>query len=109
MSELRPLHTALLELGLEDWISLPEAVDSMRFEGLLVADESIDKISRALVDLLREDRIQVWSGPWEAVQPSLVAVADAEAILNDPRRYSLDAEADGLDRVFYSNVDNFRE
>jgi hypothetical protein len=46
-------------MGLEDWIPLPEAVETARFEGLIGADESVAKISRALVDLLREDRIQV--------------------------------------------------
>lgn len=52
MIELTALHTALLDLGLEDWIPLPEAVETVRFEGLVGGDESVSKISRALVDLL---------------------------------------------------------
>ena len=108
MSELTPLHAALLDLGLEDWIPLPEAVEAARFEGLVRADESVAKISRALVDLLREGRIQVWSGPWAAEQPSPVSPELAESMLLDHTRYSFVSEANGLERVFYVNVQNFR-
>jgi hypothetical protein len=108
MIELTALHTALLDLGLEDWIPLPEAVESTRFEGLSGADESVAKISRALVDLLREDRIQVWSGPWDAEQPSPVSSELAELMLLDHSRYSFASEANGSERVFYVNVQNFR-
>jgi hypothetical protein len=109
MIELTALHTALLDLGLEDWIPLPEAVEAVRFEGLVGADGSVSKISHALVDLHREELIQVWSGPWDAEQPSPVSPDVAESMLLDHSRYSFASESEGLERVFYVNVENFRE
>jgi len=58
MIELTPLHAALLDLALEDWIPLFEALEAMRFEGFIGADESVATISDALVDLLRAERIR---------------------------------------------------
>ena len=102
------VRAALLALGLEDWISLPEAVETRTFEGLLAIDDSLDAVSLPLLALLREGRIQVWCGPWQDEEPALIGTPEAEEILLDPRRYSLDGEDHGTDRVFYSNVDNFR-
>lgn len=107
MTDLTPLHEALLELGLEDLIPLPEIRATSEVRVLGEEYQDLEKISTALVDLLRAGRIQVWGGHWPA-EPTLVSDEVAEPILRDERRYSFDAEADGLERVYFTNVENLR-
>jgi hypothetical protein len=107
MTGLTPLHEALLELGLEDWIPLPEVCTTPEIRDLSEGDQAIEKVSKALVDLLREGRVQIWSGHWPE-EPKPVSAERAEAMVRGERRYSFDAEADGLERVYFTNVDNFR-
>jgi hypothetical protein len=105
--DLTPLHEALLELGLEDLIPLPEIRATPEVRNLGKDYQHFDKISTALADLLRAGRIQVWAGRWPD-EPTLVSNDVAETILRDERRYSFDAEADGLERVYITNVENIR-
>lgn len=107
MSELSALQRVLLELGLEDLIPLPEIPTTWEVCDLAEAERHIDKISSALIDLLRAGRIQVWSGHWSD-EPEVLNNEAAEAALRDERRYSFAAEQDGLQRVYFSNVDNIR-
>ena len=74
MRELSPLHEALLVLGLEDRIPLPEAVADMRSEGLVADERAAEAVSLALRDLLAADLIQVWSGPWSAATGSTTSM-----------------------------------
>lgn len=107
MTDLTPLHEALLELGLEDLIPLPEIRATPEVRDLGEGYQSFEKVYTALVDLLRAGRIQVWAGHWPD-EPALVSNDVAETILRDERRYSFDAEADGLERVYFTNVENLR-
>jgi hypothetical protein len=107
MTDLSPLHEALLELGLEDLIPLPEIRATAEVRDLGKDYQDFEKISTALVDLLRAGRIQVWGGHWPE-EPTFISDEVAETILRDERRYSFDAEADGLERVYFSNVENLR-
>lgn len=107
MTEPKTLHDVILELGLEDWIPLPEVRATAEKRGLLPPEESARELSVAMVALLKEGRIQVWSGPWPD-EPKPVPALLAETILLDDRRYSFESEADGMDRVYYVNVDNIR-
>ncbi|MEK0156959.1 hypothetical protein [Arthrobacter oryzae] len=77
MSEATDLRQALLDLGLEDLIPLPEILteEEIRSEGAAVED-----ISTALIGLLRERRIQIWSGRWSQ-DPEVVDPATAEELL----------------------------
>ena len=108
MTERSRLHEALLELGLEDWIPLPEALEAMKSDGLVTDDQAVEAISRALLDLLRADLIQVWSGPWQANEPAPILDDRAESMLRDLMSYSFETEASGRDRVYYANVQNIR-
>jgi len=108
MTEMTRVQETLLELGLEDFIPLPEALSESEALSTMRGDRLVDEVARALVDLLRRDLIQVWSGHWQA-EPTLVSREVAEAILLDKRRYSYDTEADGTERVYYVNVENYRE
>lgn len=48
---LSGLHEALLELGLEDWIPLPEAATAPEVVASVGEDDVVDQMSRALLDL----------------------------------------------------------
>ena len=107
MTDLARLHEALLELGLEDLIPPPEIRATPEVRDLGEDYQHFEKISTALVDFLRAGRIQVWSGHWPD-EPALVSDEVAETILRDERRYSFDAKAYGLERVYFTNVENLR-
>jgi hypothetical protein len=108
MTNLTPLRDALLELGLEDLIPLPETLEAPEVRELSAEYHHVQKISAALIELLREMRIQVWEGFWHE-EPEHISGEPAEAALADIRRYSFDTEdSDGLKRVYYANVDNIR-
>jgi len=107
VTDLTPLHEALLELGLEDWIPLPEILETPEVRPLIEGEAAVDVVSRALVDLLTRDRIQVWFGRWSE-EPSPAPRELAEELLLDERRYSFGADEIGLDRVYFVNVANFR-
>jgi hypothetical protein len=107
MIELTALHIVLLDLGLEDWIPLPEAVEDALHEGRVGVGDSAC-VSNALVELLREGLIEVWSGSPSAAEPSPVSPALAEAMLLDLPRYTWRSKADLHERVYYVNVKNFR-
>ena len=59
------IRQVLLEEGLEDLISLPEAAETCRSEGLIVDEDdlSLGAVIEVLVDLFRTKKIQVWAGP----------------------------------------------
>ena len=108
MTNLTPLRFALLELGLEDLIPLPEILATPEVQELGEEYRHIEKVSATLIELLREMRIQIWDGFWHE-EPKHISDELAEAVLRDMRRYSFDAEAaDGLKRVYYVNVNNIR-
>lgn len=107
MKNLTLLQEALLELGLEDWIPLPEVFGDPEVRPLLRENLEVHAVSRALVGLLTLGRIQLWMGKWSE-QPRPVPPDAAEALLLDERRYSFDAEDEGLERVYFVNVENFR-
>ena len=107
ISQLAPLHVALLELGLEDMIPLPEAVTMPEVLDCTPRSEVVKNVSTALVDLLHLGLIQIWSGHW-ADEPTLMSTDLTEPALRDECRYSFAAEANGLDRVYYVNVENLR-
>ncbi|CAN5251010.1 hypothetical protein BH11ACT1_BH11ACT1_06920 [soil metagenome] len=106
MTRTTPLYEALLELGLEDWIPLPEIVATPEVRSVVDCDRATEMVSLALVDLLRQGRIQVWAGRWPD-EPTLVSDDLAEAMLLDGRRYAFDTEASGDERVYFVNVENF--
>jgi len=101
-----PLHEALLELGLEDWFPLAEILATPEVGSIIDSERAIETVSLALVDLLRQGRIQVWAGRWPD-EPARVSGDAAESMLLDARRYSFDSEPSGHERVFFVNVVNF--
>jgi hypothetical protein len=106
MNELTPIEQAVLDLGLEDLIALPEVAGDEEILPLRDAGD-VDDICAALVNLLRLDRIQVWSGHWTR-EPEVVDQAKAEVLLQVKGYYDWGSpESDEL-RVFYVNTENLR-
>lgn len=57
--------------------------------------------------LLVAGYIRVFVGPWEDHDPPSVGRDEGLRLLGDDRRYSSDREIEaGLERVYYTNVDN---
>jgi hypothetical protein len=98
------LRQALLDLGLEDEIPLPEASTDPE---VLSEGASVEDISTALIELLREGRIQIWSAPWPQ-ETELVDPGTAEELLRDHEQYTFNSPADQRLRVYYVNIDNVR-
>jgi len=106
MSEPTRLRRALLELGLEDLIPLPEIATAAEITGV-GEGIAVERLSSALIGLLREGRIQVWSGHWPR-DPEVVDAAAAERLLRVEEHYQFNSQADERMRVYYVNVDNLR-
>jgi hypothetical protein len=100
------LKEALLDLGLEDLIALPEIASTPEVRAELdSARDAVEDISAALIELLREGRIQVWAAHWPQ-EPSVLGEPTAESVLRDLRRYSFASEPADMERAYYVNVDN---
>lgn len=106
MTNSTDLRKALLDLGLEDLIPLWELPTSGEVRAVL-GPVRVDELAAALVELLREQRIQVWVGPWPK-DPEVVDFATAERLLKDEQQYEPNSPADRRARVYYANVDNIR-
>lgn len=102
------LRREILDLGLEDDIPLWEVADHCRAAGVIVPGTTgLDVLGEALIALARKGEIRIRVGPWDDPEPKDLDVEHAKPLLLDRRRYSSAEEiADGLDRVYYVNVDN---
>lgn len=107
MTELTAVQRALLDLGMEDLIALPETLHVPELSGLVPEGELVHSIADALIALLRSDRIQVWSGRWPD-EPEVVASATGEGLVREPGHYEFNSPADLERRVYYVNVENLR-
>jgi len=105
------LRRAILDLGLEDDIPLWEITSTCRARNLIAADPAgVETLAGALLELARKDEIRILVGRWDDPEPRNVGVDEAETLLADARRYaSADEIANGLERVYYVNVENIAE
>lgn len=106
MSKPTDLRQALLDLGLEDLIPLPEIATAEEIRSVCEG-AAVEDISTGLIGLLREGWIQIWSGHWSQ-DPEVVDPATAEELLRVDERYTFNSPADQRLRVYYVNVDNLR-
>jgi hypothetical protein len=104
MSDPANLRRALLDLGLEDLIPLPEIPTAEEIRGFLERG-TVQDLATALVELLRARQIQVWSGHWSQ-DPEVVDPVTAEKLLRAEEQYKFNSQADQRLRVYYVNVDN---
>ena len=107
MAELTPLHEELLQLGMEDFIALWETILPPEARHRRANEPTFEQVSQALVELLELGCIRVLSGPWQDDEPKFVDPDVAKDLLRDRRRYTSAEEiANGLERVYFVNVDN---
>jgi hypothetical protein len=106
MSNPTTLREALLDLGLEDLIALPEISTAEEVRAVL-GPLAVADLAAALVGLLRDGRIQVWSGHWSQ-EPRIEDSVTAEKLLRTEDQYRFNSPADQQLRVYYVNVDNLR-
>ena len=104
MTDPTSLRGALLDLGLEDLIPLWEVATADEVRRVLDTGK-VQEIAAALTELLREGRIQVWSGSWPE-DPNVVDAATAEKLLKVAQHYEPNSPADRRARVYFANVDN---
>jgi hypothetical protein len=105
------LERALLDLGLEDLIPLPEAVDAVEVRDAMGGDPSWLLVAQALRALLVAGKVRVYRGRWDDDEPVALDDHDALALLEHRGWYSWKDE-DGQytqERVSYVNVDNLAD
>lgn len=107
MTHLTRLQEALLKQGLEVVTPLAEIMTDPDILASTSGDLTWRTVADALLGLLMLGRISVWAGHWSENDPARVSDGRAEQLLADPRQYSYELEsANGLDRVYYANVEN---
>jgi hypothetical protein len=107
------LRQVVLDLGMEDLIPLWDVAGECEAAGpRALADERarsarLEALIATLVDLFQSRHIRVFVAPWQIDDPSEAVGHEAEALIRDRRRYFVDREeAEGLERVYYVNVEN---
>lgn len=101
------VRETVLELGLEDWIPLPQLVDWPEDRPAMTAS-SASVLREVLLDLLDEGAIAIYRGPWDQ-EPDRVDDAEARELQKDDRWYSYDVDDPDEERLFFVNVDNVVE
>ncbi|WP_077488764.1 hypothetical protein [Sinomonas mesophila] len=107
MSARASLRETILTEGLEDLIPLPEIAETVKVLQLVDPGSVVTEVSSALISLLQEGLIQVWSGPWPE-EPEVLDPAAARNLLLVPEQYEFNSPADLIRRVYYVNVENLR-
>lgn len=104
MSDLNLVRVTLLELGLEDWIPVPEAVSTVRACGSRQPEQDVRDVLGALG---REGRVRFWRGKWDREDEHVeVSVDEAVDLLADPRWFHFDLDGPAKDRLYFVNVKN---
>ena len=58
------LRDALLDLGLEDWIPIPEAVGNPEVIAASASGDVAAKVAAELKSLLVDGKVRLYRGPW---------------------------------------------
>lgn len=99
------LLAALSELGLEDWIPLPEAVSSPEIARAAGPDRDDPgaAVSAALSQLVRDGEVRIYKGRALQSRPTAVATEQALELLSDPhwRRWGREQNEE---RLFFANA-----
>jgi hypothetical protein len=99
---------ALLELGLEDWIPIPEALTTPEVCQAIGQGDPVQAVGEALAALVLDGLVALYRGRWDE-DPERVATAVALELLRDPRWYSFHTADLGEERLYFVNVKNIRE
>jgi hypothetical protein len=94
----------LLELGLEDWIPVPEAVEDVEAAGSL---DPVGDVHEALRGLAADGLIRFWCGPWTREEEHIeVPAHEVSAVLEEPHWYSFHIDDPAEQRLYFVNIDN---
>jgi len=107
MSELDlspDLRTAVLELGLEGQIQLPEVTPTAAER--VGAENAIVRLREVMEGLVRDGRIRVYRGQWNDDHPAVITPEEAQTLLADPKWYEFRTADQDEERLHYVNVDN---
>lgn len=103
------LRSALLELGLEDQIPLPEALGVEEVRAAADTADPVGDIGRALTSLAAEGRVVFYRGRWDDNDPPELPADVAAALLSDERWYRWRANEADAERLYYINTMNIAE
>jgi hypothetical protein len=99
------LRAALLELGLEDWIPIPEALSTPEVVDVVGGGDAVAAVRRALQALVESGEVVLYRGHWEA-DPQPVPPAEALVLLEDPAWFAFHLEDPDEQRLSFVNVEN---
>lgn len=105
----QPVLTALLDLGLEDWIPVPEAVSNPEIIQAAAGEDPATVVADALAELVAEHRVRIYRGRWDSGDPEPVPSSVAVELLREPGWYSFDVGDPDEERLYFVNVLNVRE
>ena len=102
------LRETVLDLGLEDLIPLPELMQTVveRFDDY---HSAVRAVAQVLGELVADDRVRIYRGPWQDPDPPRITAADALELLRDEKWYRFRIDEPDEERLQYINVANLRE
>ena len=100
------VRIALLDLGLEDWIPLPEAVAEPEVVAAASGAEPAQAVADALVELVVEGKVLVYRGQWDSNDLEPVPSDDALALLREPHWFTFHVDDLVEERLYFVNVLN---
>lgn len=105
------LRAALLDLGLEDLIALPEALEAVEVREAVRGPVQWTAVAEALRSLVTGEQVRVYRGDWDDQDPAALSNEEALAVLGDERWYSWRNGTGEYcqQRLWFVNVDNLRD
>jgi hypothetical protein len=101
------MRQAVLDLGMEDWIPLPEAVGTPEVRAAIGDErEAWAVLSDVLKALVQERRIVICRGRWDDNDPTDVPGTDVLELLGQERWYAFHPEEQDEERLYFVNVEN---
>jgi hypothetical protein len=107
-TRLHRMRSSLLELGMEDWIAIPEAFGTQEVCDAAGPEDAAELISQALTSLVSDGRVRLYRGRWDS-EKTEVPMAEALELLKNPYWYSYHLDDTDEERMEFVNVDNLAE
>jgi hypothetical protein len=105
----KPVLTALLDLGFEDWIPVPEAVSDPEVIQAASGEDPATVVAEALAELVGEGKVRIYRGRWDSEAPEPVPSSVAIELLREPGWYAFHVGDPDEERLYFVNVLNLRE
>jgi hypothetical protein len=99
------LKAVLLDLGLEDWIPLPEAMADPLVVAATDGDDIEAAVREALIALLGDERIAIYTGRWDQDSKPVGRPA-AIVLLRESAWYRCQVNDADEHRLYFVNVEN---